>query len=887
MTAAREATDVTLRVGSRWPFVVLAAYFLSGLTGVAYEVLWVRMVSLQFGVSIFGVVVTVTAFMAGLGVGSLLGARLVTRLSRPLLVFAVLEAGVAVLALLTPLLLSAGGDWLGAQSANVSLVVWYAAQSVMVFAALFVPALAMGAAFPVVLKCLEGEKLSLGRIYGLNTLGGACGALLPLMLLPNMGWATSLQVVVAIGVCVALVTTGLDVWRNKLSRTNKVVAERAALVRPGFTTLLAYAGLGAAALILEIGWTRLFGMILLRTEYVLAILLAVFLAGTGIGSLVARAKLVGPWLSWFPVLAGGCALASLWGLAPLANWADHQQPNSLGSALFQQGLVIALLTLPTTLLLGAWLPFLTQHVGAGRAVSGAWLYGANSVGAAGGAVLAGFVLIPKVGTTGTLVVAALLLFLCGMRWSASRVAWLALPVLLVGGASLWSLPSVNRLLPATLVDARDLSVYEDAVSITHVAEQADGQRLLLADLRRMDASTDPTAVAAQQNQARLPLLLHPAPRSVLFLGLGTGITASGALPFPDVSGVAVELSRGAISAADNWFAPVNGAVSQKMRIVHDDARRFLLTDSGRYDVIVGDLFHPDLVGRGNLLSLQHFGRVRQRLAPGGLFVQWLALNQFDMYSLQVILRTFRSVFPEAVLFLDGMRVALVGGRDIWQGGVATLTNLARLTSDGQNDATGGEGVWTWLGRYWGPIAVADGPLQDDRWPQIEFRLPQVRYAASAQLGLAALLDTMLRGRPSVESAADQLGLTHLQFPDFERAYIATEQAVRSWSAGMRNESGQAQRLLRFAYEANPKDRWIGFNLADQIWAAYPQALQRGENPRRILDAVLAIRADHVDALKALWRLELEASHTQEAEGLRQRILKLSPLDNEVPRTGEG
>lgn len=885
MTSAREATDVTLRAGSRWPFVVLATYFLSGLTSVAYEVLWARMVSLQFGVSIFGVVVTVTAFMAGLGVGSLLGARLGVRFGRPLLVFAALEAGVAVLALFTPLLLSAGGDWLGARSGGASLLVWYAAQSVMVFAVLFVPALAMGAAFPVVLKCLEGEKLSLGRIYGLNTIGGACGALLPLMLLPNMGWAVSLQVVVAIGICVALTATGLDVWRNKFSQSSSAIAECSALVRPGFTTLLAYAGLGAAALMLEIGWARLFGMILLRTEYVLAILLAVFLAGTGIGSLVARAKLVVQWLSWFPVLAGGCALASLWGILPLANWADHQQPSSLGSALFQQGLVIAMLTFPTTLLLGAWLPFLTQHVGAGRAVSGAWLYGANSVGAAAGAVFAGFVLIPKIGTTGTLVVAALLLFVCGMRWSASRVAWLALPVLLAVGASLWSLPSVNRLLPATLVDARDLSVYEDAVSITHVAEQSDGQRLLLADLRRMDASTDPTAVAAQQNQARLPLLLHPAPQSVLFLGLGTGITASGALPFPGVSGVAVELSRGAISAAGNWFAPVNGTVTQKMRIVHDDARRFLLTDVGRYDVIVGDLFHPDLVGRGNLLSLQHFSRVRQRLAPGGLFVQWLALNQFDMYSLQVILRTFRSVFPEAVLFLDGMRVALVGARDVWQGGAATLGNLARLTSEVQSDATGGEGEWTWLGRYWGPISVDDGPLQDDRWPQIEFRLPQVRYSSSAQLGLAELLDIMLRARPRVESAAEQLGLSQTQFPAFERAYIATEQAVRSWSAGLRSESGQAQRLLRFAYEANPRDRWIGFNLADQIWAAYPQALQRGEDPRRILNAVLAIRTDHVEALKALWRLELEASDTQEAERLRQRIRQLSPLDNEVPSTG--
>ena len=100
-----------------------------------------------------------------------------------------------------------------------------------------------------------------------------------------------------------------------------------------------------------------------------------------------------------------------------------------------------------------------------------------------------------------------------------------------------------------MAGSRDLYRYEDAIAITQVIEQNDGQRVLLTDLRRWDASTEPTAVFVQANQARLPLLLHAGPRTVLFLGIGTGISLAGSLPFPDLERSAVELSQGSIEAA--------------------------------------------------------------------------------------------------------------------------------------------------------------------------------------------------------------------------------------------------------------------------------------------------------------------------------------------------
>src|SRR3569623_337643 len=429
-------SDDALRRAPRWARLLVLVYFFVGLTSIAYEVLWVRMLGRQFGASSFGVIITVAAFMAGLGGGSLLGTVIAPRLRRPLLLFALLEAAVALFSLAMPALFQALGARLTLASADNGLGAWYGLQASAYFLVLFVPAFAMGMGFPAVLRVFTATPV--------------------------------------------------------------VMPREAARLRPGWLTLTMYAGVGAAALILEIGWTRLYGMILLRTEYVLAVILSVFLLGIGAGSLWVRASARPAWLVGLPLAASVRALLSVWGLPLLAAWADQPRDyGSLSAALLRQGAAVALLTMPVTLLLGAWLPVLSNHLEQGGRVSGAWLYGVNAMGAAGGALLGGFVLIPWLGTTATIVVAALLLFFCGALLAPSRGLLIAAPLLAVLAYPVVSMPPVNKLLPSSQADVHDLAVYEDAHAITHVVEQADGQRLLLADLRRMDASSDPTAVAVQ------------------------------------------------------------------------------------------------------------------------------------------------------------------------------------------------------------------------------------------------------------------------------------------------------------------------------------------------------------------------------------------------------
>ncbi len=871
-------------VTSWWARPLVLIYFFAGMTGIAYEVLWVRMLALQFGVSIFGMVVTVAAFMAGLGGGSLLGAWLSRRVTRPLLFFAALEGGVALYALGMPELFQWVDHGLSAGMADADLSQWYAVQALVSFLVLSLPALAMGVGFPIVLRAFAASPVTLAKIYGFNTLGGAVGALVPLALLPELGWSAALYVAVAGGLSVAVAALVLGL---RLPPVPEHYTEAgAARARPALLDMVMYAGVGAAALMLQVGWTRLYGMLLLRTEYVLAIILCVFLIGIGVGSVVVRDRTKPAWLAWLPPLAAAFALLSLWALPWLAQWADQRQYDSLFSSLVWQGLALALLTLPVTLLLGAWLPLLSNQLSRDGRVGGAWLYGANSVGAGLGALLGGFVLVPDLGTPATIGVAALLLFVCGVVLARAWRASYAAPLLVGLLVPVTSLPEIHVLLPKTQAGTRDLAVYEDALAITHVVEQPDGQRLLLADMRWMDASTEPAAVAAQQNQARLPLLLHPAPKSVLFLGMGTGISVAGATAFPeDLALTAVEVSQGAIDAAREWFAPLNQGVMERVQVVRDDARRFLRADTGRYDVIIGDLFHPDLAGRGNLLSIQQFQRARERLAPAGVFVQWVALNQFDLHSLQVVLRSFERAFPHSMLFIDGFRLALVGVHEAWQGVPAMRGRLDAMTPAELSKATGGEGVWTWLGRYCGEIPSSEGPVQDEWRPKVEFMLPRARYAGTVDL--AGLLDNILTRRPAVERAAEELGVAARDLPAFEPAYVATELAVRSWQAAMRGQGGQSQRLLRIAYEANRQDRWIGFSLADQMLLSLPQAVREGWDEREALEAVIAVRPDHVGALKELWRLARVDENHILAEQYRERIIQASPLEREVQAASGG
>ncbi len=851
--------------------LICVVYFFTGVTALSYEVLWARMLSTIFGVSIFGVVVTISAFMAGLGVGSLLGGKFQSRIRNPLLIFGFIEFFVALFAFNLPSLFQGVDVFVQAITIGAGYNTWVFVQATVTFVLMFIPALGLGFGFPLILKVVTKNNISLGFVYSLNTFGGMCGALLPLALLPVFGWVVSDRLVAVFGFALAIVFFVLAYF----FRTQKYETSAASPTSVGWKTLFLYGCVGASAIMLEIGWTRLYGMILLRTEYVMAIILATFLLGIGLGSLIAARTNSRFLLMLLPVVIVVGAALSLYLLPNVSAWAETVSYSSLFASMLEQGGMIALFTLPATLAFGAWLPILVSHH-KNTTVSGSYLYGANSVGAAIGGLFAGFVLIPYLGTSAVIAVSSILVITVSLYWVKQK--WFAVaPVLtLILFIPVLNLPPVSELLPNSHGSSIDMETYEDALTVTHVIEDSTGQRLLLADLQRMDASTAPDAITVQKNQSRLPLMLHPEPRTVLFLGLGTGITASGSLPYSDLSRTAVELSEGAITSASTWFAGANNQVMEKLLIVNDDARRYLKSTDNKYDVIVGDLFHPDLVGRSNLLSKQQFERVSSRLNDGGVFVQWLALNQFDVATLKVVLATFKMSFPQSNLFVDGFRLVLVG----FNGRPASIehikSSLASLDVQGRKDITGGEGIWTWAGRYWGELPETNWAIQDEWAPVIEFQLPKAKF--NRQLDLAELLKFILSLRAPMSVATVELSVSEVDRPYFEAGYKATELYYRSWLAYFAGQNLESQKLLSVAYSMNADDQWIGFGMADAMYASIDQAIDSGMAESAALEKILMIRPDHIEALKRMLFLAKDKGDTEQVEKLKAAIFAISPLD---------
>ncbi|MBC8002497.1 MAG: fused MFS/spermidine synthase, partial [Opitutaceae bacterium] len=265
------------------------------------------------------------------------------------------------------------------------------------------------------------------------------------------------------------------------------------------------------------------------------------------------------------------------------------------------------------------------------------------------APLFGVLLIPVIGSKVSLILIALGYTALIPRFMNHR--WTALSV---AGISVGLISPTIELRPV-LKNARIVTFHEGAMAAVTVVEDSSGHRLLRVNNRFQMGGT--AAAAAQYRGAHIPLLLHPAPHRALFLGLGTGITFGAASLHPGLRADGVELLPEVIDVLPA-FAPANFMpwTNQNLRIHTADARRFVRSITNRYDVIVADLFHPAMDGAGSLYTREHFTAIRQRLAAGGVFCQWLPLHQLDEPTLQLIVRTVVDVFPEAQAWLLHLNV---------------------------------------------------------------------------------------------------------------------------------------------------------------------------------------------------------------------------------------
>ena len=684
-----------------------ALFFLSGATGLVYELLWVRLLYQSFGSTIQSVTTVVAAYMGGLGLGAWLLGRRADRHPRPAALYGRLEIAIGVFGIVSPAVLGlARHAYVGAAAAlGAGSLGSLGLRFGLAALVLLVPTTLMGGTLPVLTRALTGTdraalKRWLGRLYALNTLGAVVGAALAgFVLIEHVGIRASLWVTAAVNVGLGAAAIALarpipalpatiDPGREPGVPRHRDALHTVALVLLGCTAF--------ASLLDEIAWTRVLVMVVGGSTYAFTLVLVVFLLGIGLGSaLVARRSTERAVTAASAGLAQGVTAAGAAGLFVFFSWLPLYilavfQIDGLGptARLLLMGLAVGAVVLVPALGMGMTFPLLTDLVaqpGEARARDVGAAYALNTVGSIIGAALTGFVLVVALGTDRTLrlglaingVAALALVALAARGVPEGSPEHRRLRLRVLGGGVLgacglvvalvvphWSSRFIDlgptiygrgKMSPAERrgfldhAGGRQLAFREGWNATVSVWESAAGRTLKVNG--KADAS-DHGDMDTEILSGLAPVAARPDAASALVIGFGSGVTARTLADVPGMRRVRVIEIEPAVLRVAGLFAGVNDSVLGRPTVtaVVDDARSALQLDGAAYDVVVSEPSNPWVAGVATLYTPEFFRIVRRRLADDGVFCQWVQLYQLPLPVVATIVANVRDVFPHAELW---------------------------------------------------------------------------------------------------------------------------------------------------------------------------------------------------------------------------------------------
>ncbi|MEM7147858.1 MAG: fused MFS/spermidine synthase [Verrucomicrobiota bacterium] len=680
--------------------IVLTCFFLSGLAALLYQTVWMRYFSIAFGTSELAVVTVLVAYMGGLAIGAAAIRPLLPKLKHPVRTYALLELAIAASAALVPtalnLLRSLQISLLGnlpelPDAAGPGKALFYLAAGFLI---LTIPTAFMGATLPLLAKGVVHSSKQIGNriglLYGINTLGAIAGTLLAAFtLVPALGLQLTATTGIAVNIIAGLL--GLAVANQMRLPLNSPSSSPSSPSSPPpsegnakpeisqtkppasnlrLTQLILPLMLlsGAASFAYEVLWTRLLSQIVGGSLEAFATMLAGFLAGIALGSLIAsrlatspRKAAIGLAISQVGIALGSLLAFSLinhlpaWSLqAILAGW----------NTLHVNALASILTLLPATTCIGATFPFavriltpLPKHTAQVSARVYAW----NTIGAILGAAGAGFVLLPALGFEGltrllitlNLALASLTLFTLTRR-----------PALLIPAAAataafalLFQPKPPSELIRASLFAGRtlketrgDLTFYSVGRSATVAVVENLGQSFLRTNGLPEATIAHSGSTGTDNTVARwlglLPSLARPQAQSALVIGFGGGSLIEG-IP-PSVSTIDVIELEEEVIAANHSLAPkrrYNPLNDPRLNITLNDARGALSLTNKKWDIIISQPSHPWTAGASHLYTREFFNEVRSHLTPQGVFLQWMGTDFVDEPLARSLVATALDVFP--------------------------------------------------------------------------------------------------------------------------------------------------------------------------------------------------------------------------------------------------
>ncbi|MBI5602057.1 MAG: fused MFS/spermidine synthase [Deltaproteobacteria bacterium] len=689
--------------------IVLLCFFLSGFSGLLYEVLWLRMLILIFGSTTLAVSTVLTSFMGGLALGSYFFGRIMDRQKRPLLYYGLLEGVIGLYALMVP--------WLFSLLVPAYRVIWAQfhpnfygftlMQFLLVSVVLVVPTTCMGATLPILSRwAVQQEKtlgVTIGRLYALNTFGAVLGtALSGFFLLPLLGVQKTLGIAVAVNLLVALCILAL--YRRSpappVSQTPEPPIDkelfRSKVPIPAlskgviWSVVVGISLSGFISMIYEVAWSRTLSLLVDSSVYGFSIMLTTFLVGIALGSYffsrrVDTLRFQGFVWAVLQIGIGVFAFVSLLFFQELPYWyllLYRSLGQSINLLLTGKFILAFFIMLAPTLFMGAIFPLTIKIYASNinqisRMVGN--IYTINTLGCILGSFAGGFFLIPLLGIRNTILLGIGLNLLLGLYLLLITTAprpslkWIAAPaVFLLTLGLLWFPPawkaplmvsgvyiyahnfkntSHRQLMKMYEPQNEPLLFYKEGHTCTiSVHKSRRTGTIYMKSNGKVEASTKgdmPTQVLVGQ----IPMLLAPQLDEVLVVGMGSGVTVGSVTPFPARKITLVELEKAVIEGS-RFFDQVNNRPLEDPRLTLRvaDARNYLLVTPDQYDVIISEPSNPWMAGVANVFTQEFFRLGYNKLKPEGVFCQWLQLYKISPESFKTVLTTFQAVFPYVYVF---------------------------------------------------------------------------------------------------------------------------------------------------------------------------------------------------------------------------------------------
>ena len=696
-------------------FLIVAALFLlSGMSSLVYQVIWTRLLVFVFGSTTFATSTVLSVFMGGLAIGSYFAGRKADRIQKPLYWYGILELVIGVWAVITPVLLGAAIPIykMCFEALHLNVIAFGLVRYVIAAVILLLPTACMGATLPIlarfVTENLEQVGDRVGSLYAINTLGAVLGSIAGgFMLIPSFGLSTTTYIAAAVNVSLTIIVllisklpsfaerdkTLAQIQSQELAAPTEKDTKLSGLV---IATMASFGISGGLAMIYEVAWTRALLMVIGSTTYAFTVMLSSFLVGIFTGSFICSRfadKLKSPVL-WFGLVQ---VLLCLFGILSLFTFNQLPYMNLLAGNQFSQSpeltlvfrfLLSGFVLLPISLCLGLIFPLAVkicaqdlQRIGSSLGK----LYSVNTIGAIIGAFLAGFVIIPGLGSEMTLLATSLANLVLGVflltAFSDMKVSIKALTSIacLIIVITCWIKPpqfwDYNTIVAAQIVRRQMLVIksmpFWESLSLFKTLEQ--GGKILFYEegkcanvavrkLTNRDAVSlitnghvDASNQSDMQNQAMLgilPLLFKKDQDDVCVVGWGSGVTSGYALRFPIKQMICSEIEP-VVLKTSKYFHSVNYKADLDNRTVIEpsDGRNYLLGTSRKFDVIMSEPSNPWQAGVCNLFTKEYFSLCKDSLKPGGVFTMWSQVNEVPTEDLAAVLKSLSDVYP-CVYVLD-------------------------------------------------------------------------------------------------------------------------------------------------------------------------------------------------------------------------------------------